>query len=195
MKIETTQVTKLLISDLMAEPQKLDPVTVILEDHAPGKGRIIIECYGKSWSSYWGAMGKETIAQFFATCSADYLIGNLDPQLQSGRFSGEALVELARKTIISRRADWRGRDRSFTYLEKEECRRLYDKADELRGHDSIDQAITWDFELLQEVFDTTEPWHFVADATEPNPDYLYLERIVGAVQQALLQLEAPAEAA
>ncbi len=195
MKVESTQVTKLLISDLMGEPHKLDPVTVILEDYAPGKGRIIIECYGKSWSSYWGAMGKESIAQFFSTCSADYLIGNLDPQLQAGRFSGDALVDLARKTIISRRTDWRGRDRSFTCLDKEDCRRLYDQSEELGWHGSIDQAITLDFELLKEVFDTNEPWHDVADATKPNPDYLYLERIVSAVQQALRQLEAPAEAA
>ncbi len=52
MKIETSTVTKLTITEVA----RLDPITVILEDIEPRKGKIIIECYGKSWSSYWGGL-------------------------------------------------------------------------------------------------------------------------------------------
>lgn len=194
MRIERTSVTKLLISDLIASQHKLDPVTVFLEDLGPNascqdrtsrRGKIIIECYGKSWSAYWGAMGERMLAQFFCDCSADYLSGCLSPQLNSSQFSGYALVTLAKQTIIGRRQDWRNRNLEFSSLDKDQCRRLYDSADELSGADTLEQAVNWHSELLGEIFDTTEPWHYASSATEPNPDYQYLCRIIGAVQEAL----------
>jgi hypothetical protein len=57
--------------------QGLDPVTVFWRDFGPGKGQVTILCYGAAWTSYWNAMGKETIKQFFATCDEDYLFRNL----------------------------------------------------------------------------------------------------------------------
>lgn len=194
MRIERSTVTKLLISDLLNSVHRIDPVTVFLEDlgkncsdaiRASNRGKIIIECYGKSWSSYWGGMGDRTVAQFFSDCSDDYLAGCLAPQLNSSRFSSDALVTLARKTIISRRQDWRHRDHEFSWLDKEECRRLYDRTEQLEGIDTLEQAINWHGDLLGEIFDTTEPWHHADSATEPNPDYQYLCRIIAAVQEAL----------
>jgi len=196
MRIERTSVTKLLISDLIATQHKLDPVTVFLEDLGPNssgsdparishRGKIIIECYSKSWSAYWGAMVNRTLAQFFCDCSADYLSGCLSPQLSNSRFSGYALVALAKKTIISRRQGWKNRDHEFSWLDKEQCRRLFDAADELNGADTLEQAVNWHGELLEEIFETTEPWHYASSATEPNPDYQYLCRIIAAVQEAL----------
>lgn len=183
MKIEKSTVTKLVLSEL----ERIDPITVILEDIALNRGKIIIECYGKSWSSYWGSMGGD-LAKFFTWCSADYLVGSLAPQLNSSRYSGDALVTLARKTIISRREGWRHRNHEFSWLDKEECRQLYDGTEELGGADTLEQAINWHGDLLEKIFDTTEPWHYAASATEPNPDYQYLCRIIKAVQQALKQL-------
>ena len=72
MKIEQSTVTKLYLTDL----DRLDPVTVYLEDFLPGQGKITIECFGESWSSYWPAMGG-TIAQFFVSCDEHYLAKNL----------------------------------------------------------------------------------------------------------------------
>lgn len=196
MKIEQNQITKLLISDLMGEPHRLDPVTVIIEDqgvraehgdHKTRQGEIILKCYGSSWTAYWGSMGDRTVAQFFSDCSADYLIGCLARSLSPSRFSGQALVELARKTIISRRQGWRHRNLEFGYLDKEECRELFDQTDELSNADSLARAMDWHIDLLCKIFDTEEPWHFACDATEPNPDYLYLQRIVLAVQAGLIQ--------
>lgn len=178
MKTETTQITKLLISNLMGEPHNLDPVTVILEDFEPGKGKIIIECCGKSWSSRWGAMSGRTIAQFFSDCWPDYLIGNLAPYLNSTRFCGEALVKKVQAEVIKGR-----RGGEFT---QEEAREHYDDASYLSEVPSIDYLAGAHSELMHAVFGD-EWWHEVRQSDEPNPDYLYLQRIVLAAQAGLRQ--------
>ena len=73
MKIKKSEVTKLLLTEVDA----LDPITVFLEDFEPRQGKITIECYGKSWSSYWGGMGSRTISEFFCSCDEHYLAKNL----------------------------------------------------------------------------------------------------------------------
>lgn len=58
---------------LIKDYSGLDPVSVFLEDFESGKGKITIECYGKYWSAYWGAMGERTISEFFSSCSDNKL--------------------------------------------------------------------------------------------------------------------------
>lgn len=53
MKVELSLITKVRITEV----KNLDLINVTLDDITPGKGRIMIECYGKSWSSYWGGNG------------------------------------------------------------------------------------------------------------------------------------------
>lgn len=77
MKLTTKPTTMLLIEDLMQPPHRLDPIRVITENFEPGKGRIIITCYDAAWVGYWGAMGGKTVEQFFTSCDADYLAGNM----------------------------------------------------------------------------------------------------------------------
>lgn len=56
----------------------IDPVTVVLQDLAPGKGRLIVECYGRAWSAYWGAMGEtRTVAEFVSASDGDYVVCRL----------------------------------------------------------------------------------------------------------------------
>lgn len=55
----------------------LDPIRVILHDIKPGEGRLIIECYGDSWSTYWGAMGKHRIMQFVCEADVDYITSRM----------------------------------------------------------------------------------------------------------------------
>lgn len=62
----------------------LDPIRVYLENYDPGQGRITITCYGRAWTAAWFAMRGKTIEQFFESCGADYLIGNLTNQLHQG---------------------------------------------------------------------------------------------------------------
>jgi hypothetical protein len=63
------QVSAVEISQIPA----LDPVNVYWEDFGPGRGRVTITCYGEAWTAYWGAMGGETIRQFFSACDVDYI--------------------------------------------------------------------------------------------------------------------------
>lgn len=208
MKIETTQVTQLLISDLMGKPYKLDPVTVFIEDlgvraehegHKTRQGKITIECYGESWSTYWGSMGDRTVAQFVATESADYVIGCLrrSTSLEPTVFSGQALANAVRRIIVMCR---RGRDTwryECGHLDREDARRLYDEADCLEQFESPESLMhSRDAdELLTALF--TQEWHYaVSDhAFAPNPRYEYLQRIVSAVRDALRSLEQDKEAA
>ncbi len=70
MKIEESKVIKLGLIEL----DRLDPVTVFLEDFSDGVGRITILCYGQAWSGFWGAMGENnTIVDFVLSCDEHYI--------------------------------------------------------------------------------------------------------------------------
>ncbi|MGE8211391.1 MAG: hypothetical protein ACN6RH_17990 [Stenotrophomonas rhizophila] len=56
---------------------KLDPISVFVQDQAWGRGRIVVTCYGNAWQGFWGAMGDRTVMQFVAQCDADYVAGNM----------------------------------------------------------------------------------------------------------------------
>ncbi|XGB23838.1 hypothetical protein KX924_14005 [Streptomyces sp. II-2-2-2] len=56
---------------------KLDPISVFVQDQAAGRGRIVVTCYGNAWQAFWGAMGNRTVMQFVAQCDADYVAGNM----------------------------------------------------------------------------------------------------------------------
>lgn len=56
----------------------LDPIRVVFQNIAPGKGRVIIACFADAWSAYWGAMGeKYSVERFFVGQGADYLKDSL----------------------------------------------------------------------------------------------------------------------
>lgn len=173
LKVTTTSVTKLYIE----KAENLDPITVFLEDFEPKKGKITVSCWGKSWTAYWGGMWDGmTVGQFFTELTADYIIGYFSPQLSSRKFSGEALAAKARREVLRLR---RARD-----LDEDEARSLYDEADGLENAESVDNLWGGYSELMARLFGD-EWWYAADDATEPNPEYEYLCRIIKAVQQAL----------
>ena len=55
----------------------LDPITVYIRDLAPGRGTITIACYGCAWTTGWGSMGVETVAEFVRSAHVEYLLGCL----------------------------------------------------------------------------------------------------------------------
>jgi len=182
MKVEASLTTKLSISDL----EGLDPIGVFIEDAGPGRGSIVVRCHTQTWSASWGAMGKEnTAAQFVTSCSPDYLIGCLSPMLRKVRFSSDALIIMAKRSVIDRRrgrnsSDWIGLDD----LDRRQARALFDQVDDLDGITEVD---CWrSNSLLVELFGC-EWWHKADDATEPNPEWAYLERILETVQAAIKQ--------
>lgn len=70
-----TDVEVFTISD---SQYKLDPITVMIQDIAPGQGRITITCYDQSWTSSWGAMGADrTVRRFFIAVDSGYLVSCL----------------------------------------------------------------------------------------------------------------------
>ncbi|MFI8573499.1 hypothetical protein ACIGEO_18570 [Stenotrophomonas bentonitica] len=51
----------------------LDPISVLAQDQASGRGRIVVTCYGNAWQAFWGEMGDRTVMEFVAQCDADYV--------------------------------------------------------------------------------------------------------------------------
>lgn len=181
MQIERSQVTKLVISGVA----RLDPITVFAEDIGPRQGKITIECYGKSWSAYWGGMGDRTIAEFFRSCSVDYIANKMTDE-RATVTDAEAIADGARRHIIKLR---RGHvmtsfDRTRTYrlgrdeISKEKARDLWEDVDcACFGDDGWGES-----KLMQEIFGD-EWWYSLPD--KPNPKYQYLCSIITAVQAAL----------
>ena len=175
LKIEQSTVTKLVITGA----PRLDPITVFLEDLAPCKGKITVSCWGKSWTAYWGGMWDGlNIGQFFCELNTSYIIGYFDQAMKSRQFSGEAIASKAQRIVL--------KERRLLCYDQDEARELFDEAEDLRDSPSIDHLHGAHGELMTKLFGY-EWCHLADDATEPNPDYVYLDRIILAVQQALRQ--------
>lgn len=150
----------------------LDPITVVLEDLSPRRGNIIIKCWDKAWTAYWGGMGERSIAQFFAEQSPDYLVRNLQTGIEAKCYNptdvGAALVDILLRKRRARK------------LDAEQARDLYDDIDM--------EAFSIDPWVNAKLFKTMlgDEWFFKLPQT-PNPDYRYLHRLVVAVQAALQQ--------
>ena len=175
LQVDRSTVTKRVITGA----PNLDPITVFLEDLAPCKGKITVSCWGKSWTAYWGGMWDGlNIGQFFCELNTSYIIGYFDQAMRSRQFSGDALANKAQTALL--------KDRRHGHLDQEEARELFDEAEDIREATSIDYLAGAHYPLMRKLFGD-EWWHLANDATEPNPDYDYLERIIQAVQQALRQ--------
>lgn len=72
MRVDHVAVQAFLISDA----PKLDPILVFIQDFG-GSGRIVVECYGRAWSAYFGAIGDRSMHHFLAGCHPSYLSGKL----------------------------------------------------------------------------------------------------------------------
>lgn len=169
MQIEQTQLTKLTLTELEA----LDPVSVIVEDYEPGKGKIIIECYGESWSAFWGSMGGRCLADFFCSCDEHYIAKKLS-SVSADIDDFHALTKKARSEIIQLRREGE--------LDKLDARSLWDKADELEDQFSVEHNA----EAMHQIFGD-DWWYRIPQ--KPKPNYVYLCRIIKAVQAAFQQLK------
>lgn len=172
MKIVETMVRRLEITEV----QGLDPIRVTLEDPGPGQGRINIECWGKSWASYWGGMGERGIAEFFFSCNEGYLAGYLAPNLRADVFDPEHLADhLKRQIIKERRKGW---------ITHEEAREQFDEVEETDFPETVDGLWSMSEEMVKLLGD--EWWYRLPE--KPNPEYQYLCRIIKTVQAALQSL-------
>lgn len=176
MKISQSQAVKLNIEDL----ERLDPITVFLEDLAPSKGKITIECFGKSWSAFWPGMGGLTIAEFFCNSHIEYIANNLAPHLEKYEPDFETFGEEIRQKICEMRRD--------NWVSKALARELYDVEDwseyvSKNPYEPIINPCSWgkdEFEKLDfDGFDVPECI---------TSEYRYLCLIIETVQRALNEL-------
>lgn len=174
MKITESKVKQLTISGL----ERLDPIRVIMEDFGQGRGMITITCFGEAWSNYWGAMGEGalgeyvTIAEFFGFCSVDYLAGKLKNGLEENLCDEQALEDGCRKEVLKLRRE--------SDIDMEEARVLWNEIDWA----DFDQPWQNNSDLFHKIFGD-DWWHALPQ--RPNPEYVHLCRIVGAVKDGLKQ--------
>lgn len=168
MIVERSKVDKIRISDV----QSLDPVEVVIENYSPGRGKIVITCFGQSWTGFWSAMGG-TVEEFFQWCSNDYLIDKMSsqtrmvPDIESDeKFLKKMILEQRRRGAIS----------------QEEAREAWSEAGRGWDRNSLNSCGSPDaFDCLEGM---CEPWHMDWPRKE-NPEYHYLGRIIDAVREAI----------
>lgn len=166
MKIETSTVTKLLISDVPS----LDPITVFLEEMPVYRGELIVKCYGRSWSAYWGSMGS-TLTEFLQQANTDYIAGKLHHG-EIDIIDKEGLETQLKRTVLKRRFD-----RDLT------SREAYDLMYKIETSD-FDHPFHLDSAMMVELIG--EDWH-VCLPTTIHPDLAYLMRIIDAVKAAVVE--------
>lgn len=146
MKLQISTVRKIKLTDI----DSLDDISIFLEDFSLGAGQITIYCWGKAWTSFWGGMGDQTIAEFFCSCNEFYIAKNLS-SIDSQIYDIDAIREQAEENGIDCWRDDPWND--------------YEFLDTMYGPDPVEWA-----DRLPKM---------------SNPDYLYLRRIILAVQEGL----------
>ncbi len=177
MNIEQSTVVAIKLTNI----ERLDPVTIYLEEFSKDAGRIVIHCWGKAWASFWPAMGGRGIAQFFVDCNNAYLAKNLDSETKSEIFDYEAFNKLLLKGV---------NEKLSSDLDEDD-RYYFDGALSGLNHDSIpDDQKEGEFwcwnnaELLGHIFGG-EWWEDIPKMA--NPDYTYLCRIIDVVREGLVE--------
>lgn len=59
------------------QPDRLDHVTVHIEEYAPGQSRVTVQCWARAWTAYWGSHGERPVEQFMLSCHPEYIAQNL----------------------------------------------------------------------------------------------------------------------
>lgn len=169
MEVKEEVIRRITISNV----PNLDSIRVMLEDIGPGQGRINIECFGESWAAYWGGMGGDTITQFFIGCDEHYLaekLSNISPQV----YDPSGLKNSLKTELLGER---RKRRVSGGY-----ARQRFNSIESLELPETEEQLWSISRELEELI---GEEWWYRIPKT-PNPDYLYLTRIIKTVQAALM---------
>ncbi|CAK2173495.1 hypothetical protein VCRA2119O240_50162 [Vibrio crassostreae] len=117
MNIQHSTVFKLRITEV----ENIDPIEVYLEDLEPHKGQITLNCWGNSWTAFWGGMGSRLITEFFRDCNLGYLVGCLAPHMDKYEPDFHTFGSEMRQKVCEMRRD--------EVLSKELARELYDVSD------------------------------------------------------------------
>lgn len=168
MKIDNSTVTKLMISEV----PRLDPITVFLEDLGPNQGKMIVECYGRSWSAYWGGMGSKLVP-FLKAVSTDYVARRMYHG-QTEIYDSEGMEEMLRKEILKHRRQLN--------IGQSHARDLWEELD----YTDFEHPFHIRNELMVELIG--DDWH-VCLPEKAHPDFTYLCRIIDVVREAVATLQ------
>ncbi|HCG7330519.1 TPA: hypothetical protein NJ407_004131 [Vibrio parahaemolyticus] len=175
MNVEQSQITKLSLTEL----NKLDPITVLLEDHAPSKGEITIKCFGKAWTAYWGGTGNRTVAEFFIDENCDYLVNCLGRGTELSKYEPDfdAYLDEMRQKVIEMRRE--------SQISADLARELYDVTDwSPYVTDNPYEPIINPCSISRDEFDELDFGGF--DVPEKiSHEYAYLRNIVSTVKQGI----------
>ena len=191
MKVEQSSMVKLKLTDVKG----LDPVSVMIEEYKRGEAKVIIDCYGKSWSSYWGSMGGD-LKEFFTRTNVSYLVNCFDRGISDTteevdyESTKEGMKDKLKKYILEERRE--------SCLRKEEARIVMGDLDgfidslKLPEHSYDNYETTWLHEDKWKCvfFDKDDLncwfWDRTGLVYETNHEYYYLERIVTAVKESVM---------
>lgn len=180
MKIETSTITKLKISGV----PRLDPVSVFIEDFEPGRGEITIKCYDRSWTAYWGSMGRgNSVAQFLQRVTPEYAAGCLSVGIDETVFDPDCLLDKLKAEVLS--------ERRKRLIDAREARKRFNEIED--ADLPSEERDLWNCSSLMQELLGDEWWYRLP--TKPNPAYEYLCRIVRAVQDGLRRAENPPQPA
>lgn len=176
MKVTTKQVTEVRISEIKpgdGEFGSLDPITVTLKNYRPGVGEITIKCFQEVWTAGWGAMSGQSVQEFFVESDDAYLIGNLARGISDRQRDESPAWDEVFLAQLEENAGGLDED------EQQELR------DYIEGHSHLldpqeNEEARQKLEQINPHMSWMDLW-----PKEPNPDYIYLKRIVQAVQAGL----------
>lgn len=189
MKIEEGLVRQIKISEV----EDLDPIRVVVEEYTKGEAKVIVECYGQSWSSYWGSMGG-SIKEFFTRTNVDYLVNCFERGIRPS--TGELDTDAMKETFVSKVRECVLERVKEGYTKSPANRDVYDECVEV----SLDQIAPehpydcWNFEHYsmtegswEEVFYDKEFFtEWMENKVPPvfmvNHEYEYLYRIISVVR-------------
>ena len=137
---------------------------MIVENYNPGEGKILIECYGDSWSAFWGGMGSKSLEEFFISCDTSYLSKKLCSDLPSTVVDEGKLKPQAQEYVT------KNEYHQFEEVEIQALREDIEYHLDISNHD-----------LLYRIYGE-EWWRELPEKT--NPKYEYLRRVIETVQAA-----------
>lgn len=194
MKVEEKMIKQLTIKDVKG----LDPVRVIVEEFDRGQAKVIIECYGESWSSYWGSMGGN-LKEFFTRTNVDYLVNCFDRgirgttgELDLGSMK-ETFIKCVRERVIERVKDG--------WTKSPSNRDVYNECEDV-NLSAIQPQHPYDTWCMDHYSMTEDSWKEVfgdedefsewmadnvPDQYEVNHDYAYLSRIIETVREVIIK--------
>ena len=202
MIVQESLVKKLYITEL----DRLDPVTILVEDYGDGRSEVIIKCYDQSWTSYWGSMGG-SVKYFFSRVNVNYLVNcfsrgirpttdNIDKHKMSKVFEQKIRTKIKEERYNGR-------------LNKKDARLLWDSVDAIDFESIVPEhdheCFNWDmdhwsvdYNIWSKLFYDTDHtlsefeqwlWENIEFEYENNYEYDYLYRIVEVVKDVLTKWE------